>query len=168
MRSMRPPSSTNVCRCSTSLRSKSSWSDTSRSLRTKRCAKMRLLSMEIVRSARQESVNFRNLELFKLTRLLAMPVSWRSGYKKVCRIGKRTKHSRRPERGESSNLSTKKLKSTINWHLQRLTKHQKKLMMGFRSLRKPLKITTASAQRSRRKMLRELSRKAFKMAKVHL
>lgn len=167
MRSMRRPSFTSVCRCSTSPKSKSSWSVTFRSSRTKRCAKMLLPSMEIVRSVMQESVNFKNLEPFKLIRSLAMPASWRSGYRRVCRIGKRTKLLRRPERGESLNLSTKKLKSTISWHLPRLTRRRKRSMMESHSSRKLLKTTTASAQRSRRKMPRELSLRAFKMVKVH-
>ena len=45
-----------------------------------------------------------------------MLVSWKSGYRREFKTGKRIKPSKRPERGESLNLSTKKLKCTTNWH----------------------------------------------------
>jgi hypothetical protein len=76
-----------------------------------------------------------------------MPVSWKSGYRRVYRIGKRIKLSKRPEREETSNLSTKKLKSTTNWHLPKLMKLLKRSTMGSLSLRRLLKTTMASALR---------------------
>ena len=164
---MPQPSSISVYKCWTNPKSKSLWNVIFRSLRMKSSAKIILPSLEIVTSEMQESVSCKKWEPFKLIKWLAMPVSWKSGYRRVYRIGKRIKLSKRPEREETSNLSTKKLKSTTNWHLPKLMKLLKRSTMGSLSLRRLLKTTMASALRWRRKMPRELCRRAYRMARVH-
>jgi hypothetical protein len=85
-----------------------------------------LLKLVIVKSAKQEKDSCRSLEPPRLIRSLATLALWKSGYRREFRIGRKIRHSRRTERGETLSLSTKKLKSTTILHLQRSMRHPRR------------------------------------------
>lgn len=159
---MPPLSSISDSRCSTNHRSKSSWRDTSRSSRMRKSVKTWSPTKVTKRNVRQERESSLSCVPHKLTRLQETQGSWKNGYKRVCKTGRRITLSRRTGREETLSLSIRKLKSITNLHSPRLKRLQKRSRTGYSSSKGHLRHNTVSVLESKKKMLRELSLKAFK------